>query len=111
VPLHAQSVATTLYNEAAALVPIMQSTTDPATLRKLAKKQPPPSVLLAAAGLGLHRGAYRKASRAMADLNSAYPNSIPAAIQKNAGIIALVKVRIRVTVRVRVTLTLTLTLT
>ena len=47
----------------------------------------------------------------MADLNSAYPHSIPAAIQKNAGIIALVKVRIRVTVRVRVTLTLTLTLT
>ena len=59
VPLHAQSVATTLYNEAAALVPILQSTTDPDTLRKLAKKQPPPSVLLAAAGLGLHRGAYR----------------------------------------------------
>ena len=47
----------------------------------------------------------------MADLNSAYPNSIPAAIQKNAGIIALVKVRIRVTVRFRVTLTLTLNLT
>ena len=89
----------------------MQSTTDPATLRKLAKKQPPPNVLLAAAGLGLHRGAYREASRAMADLNSAYPHSIPAAIQKNAGIIALVKVRIRVTVTVRVTLTLTLTLT
>ena len=90
-PLHARSIATTLYNEAAALVPIMQSTTDPATLRKLAKKQPPPSVLLAAAGLGLHRGAYREASRAMADLNSAYPHSIPAAIQKNPGIIALVK--------------------
>jgi hypothetical protein len=91
VPVHAQSIATTLYNEAAALVPRMQSTTDPATLRKLACKRPPPSVALAAAGLGLHRGAYREASRAMADLNRAYPNSIPASIQKNPGIIALVK--------------------
>ena len=40
VPLHAQSIATTLYNEAAALVPRMLSTTDPATLNPTSTPTP-----------------------------------------------------------------------
>ena len=75
--------ATKLYDEAAVLVPKMQNTTDPATQKKLVSKKPEPNVALAAAGLGLHRGVYKNASRAMAELNKEY-GTIPSTVQKNA---------------------------
>ena len=73
-PLHSRAMATTLYNEAAALMPRMQSTTDPATHRKLACRKPQPNVALAAAGLGLHRGVYRRELGLTPTLPQPYPN-------------------------------------
>ena len=75
--------ATKLYDEAVDLVPKMQNTTDPDTHKKLVSKKPEPSVALAAAGLGLHRGVYTNPQRAMSELNNAYSGKIPASVQKN----------------------------
>ena len=72
-----------LYAEAADLVPLMQGTTDPDTSKKLVGKKPEPNVALAAAGLGMHRGVYKNAQRAMSELNNAYAGKIPASVQKN----------------------------
>ena len=72
-----------LYREAADLVPLMQGTTDPDTSKKLVSKKPEPNVALAAAGLGMHRGVYKNAQRAMSELNNAYAGKIPAPVQKN----------------------------
>lgn len=77
------SEAQKLYAEAADLVPLMQGTTDPDTSKKLVGKKPEPNVALAAAGLGMHRGVYKNAQRAMSELNNAYAGKIPASVQKN----------------------------
>ena len=63
--------AKSLHAEATKLVPLMQATTD-TTLRskkKLVPKNPEPNIPVAAAGLGLFKGEYTNAQRAMADLN------------------------------------------
>lgn len=63
--------ATKLYTEATKLVPLMQQTTD-TTLRqkkKLVPKNPEPNIAMAAAGLGMYKGEYSNAQRAMSDMN------------------------------------------
>ena len=69
--------ATKLYDEAKGLVERMQNITDPETSKKLVSKKPEPNVALAAAGLGMHRGVYKNAQRAMSELNNAYAGKIP----------------------------------
>ena len=59
--------AKALFDEAATLVPTLQKTTDPKTHKKLVPNKPAPNVALAAAGLGLHREAYKNGAKAMAE--------------------------------------------
>ena len=54
----------------------MQVTTDPATNKKLVPKKPLTNIALLAAALGLYKGVYTNAQRAMGEMNKAYPNSI-----------------------------------
>ena len=93
VPLHSRAMATTLYNEAAALMPRMQSTTDPATHRKLACRKPQPNVALAAAGLGLHRGVYRRELGLTPTLPQPYPNLTPTLAQPHVLALSLALTR------------------
>ena len=81
--VHTAAEARQLYEEAAKLVPLMQGTTDPNTSKKIVSKKPEPNVALAAAGLGMHRGVYKNAQRAMSELNNEYDGAIPASVQKN----------------------------
>lgn len=81
--MHTAAEARQLYAEAAELVPLMQGMTDPDTSKKLVSKKPEPNVALAAAGLGMHRGVYKNAQRAMSELNNEYDGAIPASVQKN----------------------------
>ena len=75
--------AKALFDEAATLVPTLQKTTDPKTHKKLVPNKPAPNVALAAAGLGLHREAYKNGAKAMAEMNKVSNDSITAAQLKN----------------------------
>ena len=75
--------AVLLREEATALVAKMRSLVDPSTARTVVGSKTHPNLVLAAAGLGLHRGLFKNASQAMQELEKHFAGSITASIQKN----------------------------